>query len=189
MELRKKSRDEADAFPLAEGSTEGSRGVNPSDPSARPESKSSARTHTLSAREPGDLESASSSTMADGRQPREGRIRKPRSQASEESDEPIVPMKSAKTWVTPVKSTEGRGEAKGKLAPRNVHRTQGRERAPTNLERVGRKATKDKETKFSNLMCHLKVPLLEQAYKSARRALCGGRPERAVPTAPSLLRP
>jgi group II intron reverse transcriptase/maturase len=69
---------------------------------------------------------------------------------------------------------EGRGEAKGKLAPRNAHRTQGRDNAPTNLERVGRKATKDKETKFSNLMCHLKVPLLEQAYQRLKKDAAPG---------------
>jgi group II intron reverse transcriptase/maturase len=83
-------------------------------------------------------------------------------------------MKSAKTRVTPVESMEGRGEAKGKLAPRNVQRTQGRERTPTNLERVGRKATKDKGTKFSNLMCHLKVPLLEQAYQRLSKKAATG---------------
>ena len=174
MELRKKPGDEADTFPLVEGSTEGSHGVNPLDPSARPESKSSARSHMLSAREPGDLESASPSTMADGKQPREGRNQKPRSKTSEESDEPIVPLKSAKTRVTPVESMEERGEAKGKLAPRNAHRTQGRVGATTNLERVGRKATKDKETKFSNLMCHLKGPLLEQAYQRLRKDAAPG---------------
>ncbi len=80
----------------------------------------------LSAREPGDPGSASSSTMAGVRQPREGRIHKPRSQASGESDEPIVPVKSAKARVTPAESMEGRGEAKGKPAPRNALRTQGR---------------------------------------------------------------
>lgn len=144
------------------------------DLSARPESKSSARSHTLSAREPGDLGSASSSTMADGRQPREGKIHKPRSQTPEESDEPIVPMKSAKARVTPVESMEERGEAKGKLAPRNALRTQGRAGASTNLERVGRKATKDKETKFSNLMCHLKVPLLAQAFRRLKKNAAAG---------------
>jgi group II intron reverse transcriptase/maturase len=60
---------------------------------------------------------------------------------------------------------EERGAAKGKLASRNAHRTQGRESAVTSLERVGRKATKDKDTKFSNLMCHIKAPLLEKAYQ------------------------
>ena len=174
MQLRKNQSDGADTFPMVEGNTERADGVSPMELSARPESKISARSHMLSAREPGDLESASSSIMADERQPREGSTQKPRCSAHEESDEPIVPMKSTKTRVTPVEPMEGRGEAKGKLAPRNVLRTQGREGAPTDLERVGRKATKDKETKFSNLMCHLKLPLLEQAYRRLKKAAAAG---------------
>ncbi len=143
MELRKKSGGEVDTLPLVEDSTGATDSVDLV-ASARPESESLARSHMPSVREPGDLEGASSCDMAAGRQPREGRIRKPRSQTFEESDEPIVPMKSAKTRVTPVESMEGRGEAKGKLVPRNVRRTQSRGSTPTKLERVGRKATKDK---------------------------------------------
>jgi hypothetical protein len=48
----------------------------------------------------------------------------PRSQAFEKSDEVIVPRKSAKTWVTPVESMEGRTEAAGKLAVGNAPSTQ-----------------------------------------------------------------
>jgi group II intron reverse transcriptase/maturase len=174
MELRKIQSDGADTLPTVEGNTARADGVSPMDLAARPESKSSARTHTLSAREPGDLGSALPSNMADGRQPQEGSSRKLRSQSHEESDEPIVPKKSAKTRVTPVEPMEGRGEAKGKLASRNALRTQGRVGAATNLARVGRKATKDKETKFNNLMCHLKTPLLEQAYFSLRKQAASG---------------
>lgn len=174
MQLRKNRNDGADTLPMVEGNTAGPDGVSPMDHAGRPESKSSARSHMLSAREPGDLESASSPTMAGGRQPREGSTHKPRTSAPEESDEPIVPGKSAKTRVTPVEPMEGRGEAKGKLASRNALRTQGRAGAPTNLERVGRKATRDKETKFSNLMCHLKAPLLERAYRSLKKSAAAG---------------
>jgi group II intron reverse transcriptase/maturase len=164
MQLRKKSHGEADAFLMAEGSTGETVEVEQVS-SARPESKNSARSHMLSAREPGDLGGASSPIMAGVRQPREGSTLEPRSQVSEESDALVVPEKSAKARVTPVESMEGRDAAKGKLASRNVRRTQGRESTLTNLERVGRKATKDKETKFTNLMCHLEVPLLEEAYR------------------------
>jgi RNA-directed DNA polymerase len=174
MELRKKSQDGADTFLMVEGNTEGIDGVSPMGPSAHPESKSLARQQMLSAREPGDLEGASLATMASNRQPREGNIRKPRSKTIEESDEPIVPKKSTKTRVTPVESVEGRGEAKGKLAPRNALQTQGWESASTELERVGRKAQKEKDTKFSNLMCHLKVPLLEQAYQRLSKTAAVG---------------
>src|ERR1700690_3645330 len=59
--------------------------------------------------------------MVSRRQGREGRRRNPQ-QSSEESDALIVPTceKSAKTWVTPVESMEGRGAANGKPAPRNA---------------------------------------------------------------------
>lgn len=173
MELRKKSGGEVDTLPLVEDSTGATDSVDLV-ASARPESESSARSHMPSVREPGDLEGASSCDMAAGRQPREGRIRKPRSQTFEESDEPIVPMKSAKTRVTPVESMEGRGEAKGKLVSRNVRRTQSRGSTPTKLERVGRKATKDKGTKFNNLMCHIDVPLLEQAFRRLSKRSAAG---------------
>jgi hypothetical protein len=47
--------------------------------------------------------------------------------------------KSAKTWVTPVESMEGRGAANGKLAPRDALRAQERVGAITALERVGQR--------------------------------------------------
>jgi hypothetical protein len=48
----------ADAFPLAEGHVVAAKGVSPAAPSS-PGSKTSARSHTSFAREPGDLGSAS----------------------------------------------------------------------------------------------------------------------------------
>jgi len=68
---------------------------------------------------------------------------------------------------------EERGAADGKLAHRNTRRTQGRERVPTSVERVGQRA-KDKETRFTNLMCHIKVPLLKEAYFRLRKAAAPG---------------
>ena len=76
-----------------------------------PESKSTARSHMSSAREPGDLDGARR-VMVTPEQPREGIRRKPGRRASEESDALVVPKKSAKTRVTPVESMEGRGAAK-----------------------------------------------------------------------------
>jgi hypothetical protein len=136
MELRNKPNGEADAVPLAEGSTDATHGVGPV-ATALPESKNSARSQMSSAREPGDLGGASPLDMVGGRQLREGGIHKPRPQAPEESDARVVPKKSPKTRVTPVEAMEGRGAAQGKLAPRNARRTQGRESAATDLERVG----------------------------------------------------
>ena len=163
MELRKKRNDGADTFLQVEGSTEGTNGVNPVR-SAHPESKSSARSHTLSAREPGDLDSASPSTMADGRQPREGRHRKPRTQAIEESDEPIVSKKSAKTRVTPVEPMEGRAAAEGKSAARNALPAQDGMGAPTSLQRIRKRAKQKPKEKWTNLLSHIREPLLKEAY-------------------------
>src|SRR5438552_11715162 len=72
-----------------------------------------------SAREPGDLDVASP-PMVDGRQPREGDEPQAAIQIVEESDEGIVPRTSAKTWVTPVESGEGRPEAQGQSAARDA---------------------------------------------------------------------
>ena len=69
---------------------------------------------------------------------------------------------------------EGRGAANGKLADRNAQRTQGRTSALTNVERVGHKARNDKEVRFTNLMCHIKVPLLKEAYQRLRKSAAPG---------------
>lgn len=86
----------------------------------------------------------------------------------------MVPKKSGNLRVTPRDSMEGRGAAKGNLAQRNVRRTQGRESTPTNLERVGSKATQEKGVRFNNLLCHIKVPLLRQAYQCLRKDAAPG---------------
>jgi len=65
---------------------------------------------------------------------------------------------------------KGRGQGKARPTKRAPDSGPG---TPTNLARVGRKATKDKETKFSNLMCHLKLPLLEQAYQRLKKTAAG----------------
>lgn len=95
--------------------------------------------------------------------------------ASEESDAPIVPTckKSAKARVTPAESMEGRGAAKGKPATASTRRTQGRESVSA-LERVGQRAATDKETRFTNLMCHLKAPLLREAYERLKKQAAPG---------------
>src|SRR6187431_1784391 len=78
-----------------------------------PESKSSARSHMSSAREPGDLDDARRVMVTSGH-PRKGVSRTPGPRVGEESDALVVPKKSAKTRVTPVESMEGRGAAKEK---------------------------------------------------------------------------
>lgn len=82
----------------------------------------------------------------------------------EESDEGMVPMKSAKTRVTPVESMEERPEAKGKSAVRDASPTQRGNDAPTNMQRIGQRAKTKPEEKWTNLLNHIRNPLLTEAY-------------------------
>jgi RNA-directed DNA polymerase len=113
--------------------------------------------------------------MVSRRHGREGRSRNPQ-QSSEGSDAPVVPTceKSAKTWVTPVESMEGRGAAHGKPAPRNASPAQDGQDALTFLERVGQRAKDKKEERFNNLLSHIKVPLLKEAYQRLRKDAAPG---------------
>jgi hypothetical protein len=104
-----------------------------------PGSKSSARSHTSSARKPGDLAGASP-RLSSGKQRQEGVKPEAVAVSCEESEAPIVPRKSGNPYVTVGDSMEGRGAAKGKLAHRNARRTQGRGSALTDVERVGKRA-------------------------------------------------
>lgn len=138
-----------------------------------PGSKSSACSEQPSLRESGDLEGASprQTASADGN----AKSDNPSVQVFEESDEVIVPEKSTKTWVTPVESMEGRTEAKGKSAARNASRTQGRTNdAPTVMQRIGQRAKRKPEEKFTNLLSHIKIPLLKEAYESLRKGAASG---------------
>jgi RNA-directed DNA polymerase len=93
---------------------------------------------------------------------------------SGESDAGMVPEKSAKTRVTPVESMEGRAAAEGKSAHGNARRAQDRERAPTQVERIGERAKEKGRERFTNLLSALKVPLLTEAYQRLRRSAAPG---------------
>ena len=112
--------------------------------------------------------------MVDDRQGREGQEPQSVAVATEESDEGIVPKKPAKTRVTPVESTEGRPEAKGKSAARNAPRAQDRQDALTDLLRIGKRAKESPEEKLTNLPSHVKIPLLKEAYGSLRPRVATG---------------
>jgi RNA-directed DNA polymerase len=136
------------------------------DPRLSPGSKSSARTHQASAREPGDLDGARP-VMVSGRPAQEG---KPQSGASvEKSDEVTVPEKSAKMRVTPVESAEGKTEAEGKSAARNASSTQRETEVHTSLQRIGERAKQKPEEKWTNLLSHIRRPLLREAYQRLRK--------------------
>jgi RNA-directed DNA polymerase len=139
-----------------------------------PGSKSSASPHTSHAREPGDLGGASAPMVERGHG-REGECRNPQ-QSSEESDARTVPTckKSTNSRVTPEESMEGRRAANGKPASRNALRAQDRAGALTNLERVGQRAKQQKGERFTNLLSHLKVPLLREAYNRLHKEAAPG---------------
>jgi RNA-directed DNA polymerase len=138
-----------------------------------PGSEGSASQHMSSAREPGDLEGASP-RLRRGKQLREGDKPRAADQAFEESSVVIVPKKSANTMVTRVESMEGRTTANGKLAERNTHRIQDRASVLTHLERVGQRAKERRKERFVNLLSHIKVPLLREAFARLRKDAAPG---------------
>ena len=138
-----------------------------------PGSKSSARSHMPHAREPGDLDVASSRVVS-GRQLREGEEPQSAGVSIEESDEGVVPKKSAKTWVTPVESAEGRPEAKGKSTARNTSLAQKRTDVTTCLRWIGERAKSYPKEQLTNLLGHLKVPLLKEAFARLRKTAATG---------------
>src|SRR5437868_2279728 len=97
-----------------------------------------------------------------------------RPQATEQSDEPVVPKKPGNAVVTPADSVEGRGEANEKLASRNADRPQSRVSVFTRMERVGQRAKKDKKAQFSNLLSMMTVELLREAYGRLRKDAATG---------------
>lgn len=143
------------------------------DAAVSPGSESSAHSHMPYAREPGDLAGASSRVDAD-RQLREGDEPQAVVNASEESRAFVVPKKSANSEVTPEESVEGRDAANGKLAKGHTHRAQDRLRVLTHLQRVGERAKENKQEKFVNLLSHLKVPLLKEAYLRLKKTASAG---------------
>lgn len=143
------------------------------DSSLSPGSESSARSQTSPAREPGGLDEATS-PMVGMRQAREGREPQAVSQVVEESDEGVVPKKPPKTRVTPVEEVEGRSEAKRKFAARNASSTQRETDALTFLQRIGQRAKGKPKEKWTTLLCHVKVPLLKEAYLRLRKDAATG---------------
>lgn len=138
-----------------------------------PGSKEFGKLRKSLAREPGELDGASRS-MVDGRQPWEGDEPQATGYAVEKSDAGMVPKKSAKTRVTPVESMEGRAAAKGKSAARNTPPTQDGTGVLTELQRIGERARKKPTEQWTNLLSHIKVPLLKEAYYRLRKNAASG---------------
>ena len=92
------------------------------------------------------------------------------------SDSPIIPAKSSNKAEGPaVEATEGRGLAKGNSPERNASRTQGREDAPSALERVRQAATRDKKQRFTALFHHINdVERLRAAFFAIKKDAAAG---------------
>jgi group II intron reverse transcriptase/maturase len=69
---------------------------------------------------------------------------------------------------------EGRTEAEGKSTTRNAPPAQDGQGALTFLSWIGKRAKEKPEEKLTNLLSHVKVPLLEKAYHSLRRGAATG---------------
>lgn len=160
--------------PHAEGHDGGPKNVGLGRPFS-PGSQSSARAHMPHARKPGDHEGTASGQSTDA-QTRQGESRTPSSQAFEESDAGIVPTwkKSAKTWATPVESMEGRPAADEEI--RSTKRTPDAESdsCAKLVERIGQRAREKVTEPFTNLLSHIKVPLLKEAYSRIRKDAASG---------------
>jgi RNA-directed DNA polymerase len=136
-------------------------------------SSSSARLHMPYARESGDLAGASL-PMVGSRQTREGEEPKAGEYACEESRAPIEPEKSANSEVTPEESMEERGAANGNSPSETRTGHSAGLSAHTALERVGERARKQKKEQFNNLLSHIKVPLLREAYQRLNKKASAG---------------
>jgi group II intron reverse transcriptase/maturase len=69
---------------------------------------------------------------------------------------------------------EGRDAAEGKSAQRPVPRAQDRSQVLMILERIGERAAENKQERFVNLLSHIKVPLLKEAYYALERNAAAG---------------
>jgi group II intron reverse transcriptase/maturase len=106
--------------------------------------------------------------MVDDGQGQEGDSHNLLHHAFEESDALVVPEKSSNSRVTPEETMEGRSAANGNARQRNTDRTQDRAAVLTHLSRVGERAREKKEERFGNLLSHIKLPLLREAYARLR---------------------
>jgi group II intron reverse transcriptase/maturase len=92
------------------------------------------------------------------------------------SDGPVVPLKSPNNAGQPAAEVmERRGSAKGKPLKQNAPRTQGREGAPSALERVRLAAARDRRMKFTTLLHHIyELTTLRTAYLALKREAAAG---------------
>jgi RNA-directed DNA polymerase len=92
------------------------------------------------------------------------------------SDSPKVPVKLPNKAEGPAaEATEGKGLAKGNSPELNALRTQGREGAPSALERVRQTARRDRKQRFTALLHHIyDVERLRVAYLAIKKDAAAG---------------
>ena len=69
---------------------------------------------------------------------------------------------------------EERSPAKGNMGQQNAHRTQGRARALSALDRVRKVAKEDKNAKFTALFHHITIDALDEAFFSMKKKAAAG---------------
>ena len=90
--------------------------------------------------------------------------------AGEKSDEVIVPEKRPnKGSLLPAEAVEGRTSPKGNSRQATAVRTQSRAAASAGLAAVRRAARQSKDVRFTALLHHLTVELLERSYFALKR--------------------
>jgi RNA-directed DNA polymerase len=96
--------------------------------------------------------------------------------AGGKSDRPEVPEKSPNNAEgAAAEAMEGRGGTKGNSQERNVLRTQGREGAPSALERVRQAAREDRKQRFTALLHHVyDIERLRSAFFAMKRDAAAG---------------
>jgi group II intron reverse transcriptase/maturase len=93
----------------------------------------------------------------------------------EKSDPATVAGKPTNKAVsTAAESVEPRAGAKGNASQQSTHRTQGRERVSQALERVRQAARQRKKEKFTALLHHVSIDLLEVAFFALKRDAAPG---------------
>jgi RNA-directed DNA polymerase len=92
------------------------------------------------------------------------------------SDSSVIPANSPNKAEEPAaEAREGRELAKGSSPERNAVRTQGREDAPSALERVRQAATRDKKQRFTALFHHIyDVERLRAAFYAIKKNAAAG---------------
>ena len=92
----------------------------------------------------------------------------------EKSDLGVVAMKSANKLWTSAESVERRLGAKGNARERSTCRTQRRESVQRSLHRVRQRARQERKERFTSLLHHVTVDLLDTAFGALKRNAAAG---------------